>query len=240
MFTKNNIPYTLTRKRNCKNIIIKIVHGQVKITAPLHVSKQEINRFANSKEAWMLTHLEDANNQIKKWQESTTFMLFGVLYQLCFHAENRTRITIKRDEQNKKINVHLPQQTSDLHLQRAMKRFMHREAFDYFETCLLALRQRQAVFPVINQYLLHWRYRFMKTAFGLCYAQKGEIVLNTELVLYDKKYVEYVILHELSHFYYQDHSANFYRVFAAMEPNWKILKKELNDLHKQYGGWSHL
>ena len=45
----------------------------------------------------------------------------------------------------------------------------------------------------------------------------------------DLKYLDYVIVHELSHFIYFDHSKNFWATVSKYCPKYKELRKEMRD-----------
>lgn len=70
--------------------------------------------------------------------------------------------------------------------------------------------------------------RKMKTRWGVCNTRLKKITLNLELVKKDKKYLEYVIVHELSHLVYPNHGSDFWHLVSILVPNYKILRKELN------------
>lgn len=71
--------------------------------------------------------------------------------------------------------------------------------------------------------------RKMKTRWGVCNYKKNIVTLNLELINYDISCLNYVIIHELSHFIYQDHSKHFWAIVNKYCPNYKevrnILKK---------------
>lgn len=70
--------------------------------------------------------------------------------------------------------------------------------------------------------------RSTKTRFGSCNFRLKRINLNLKLVHYDKEYLEYVFLHEISHLVHQNHSSDFYDLLSKLSPNYKELKKDLN------------
>jgi len=234
----NKLECEVTRKKNCKHIILKIIHGKVCVSAPLYTSNNEIERFVTLKRAWILEQLQKTPNKLSNFCENETILLFGEQYRL--QVIRTERKTIKIILANKTIEILAPMRVSEEQIKKKFKQFLKQEAAGYFESCLLDLRSRQDIYPIIDKFLVNWRMRFMKSAFGLCYAGRKEIVLNTELVMYEPKYVNYVILHELVHFYFQNHSQDFYRLFETLEPNWRSYKKELNTLHKQHGGWAYI
>ena len=73
------------------------------------------------------------------------------------------------------------------------------------------------------------KFRKMKTRWGVCNRRDDSITLNTKLLEYDTKYLDYVIIHELSHLVHFDHSADFWNVVGKYCRDYKILRKEMRE-----------
>lgn len=71
--------------------------------------------------------------------------------------------------------------------------------------------------------------RKMKTRWGVCNTKDIRITLNLELIKKDIKYLDYVIIHELSHLLYPNHSKDFWHCVGENMPNYKEIRKELKD-----------
>ena len=56
--------------------------------------------------------------------------------------------------------------------------------------------------------------------FGSCNS-KGGICYSYRLMLYDKRAVDYVVVHELCHTVHMNHSARFYALVQSILPDWK-------------------
>jgi len=69
----------------------------------------------------------------------------------------------------------------------------------------------------------------MKTRWGSCNSQKGYINLNLELIKEPIRCIEYVVAHELAHLIHPNHSKEFYNYLSYLLPEWKELKKRLNN-----------
>jgi predicted metal-dependent hydrolase len=67
--------------------------------------------------------------------------------------------------------------------------------------------------------------RKMKTRWGSF--NKNRINLNSSLIIAPRKCIEYVIVHELCHFYTQNHSKKFYKLLNNKIPDWKKRKERL-------------
>ena len=70
--------------------------------------------------------------------------------------------------------------------------------------------------------------RKMKTLWGSCTPQKSKITLNEYLLKADIRCIQYVILHELTHLLYPNHSSSFYNFLTIQMPDWKERKKQLD------------
>ncbi len=69
--------------------------------------------------------------------------------------------------------------------------------------------------------------RKMKTRWGVCNKKDDSITLNLDLVKEDKIYLDYVIVHELSHFIHFNHSKSFWLLVNKYVPNYKEIRKEM-------------
>ena len=59
------------------------------------------------------------------------------------------------------------------------------------------------------------------------YLKKYIVVLNIDLIKAKKRCIDYVIMHELCHYYYDRHNKDFYTLLDQVMPNYKELKQEL-------------
>lgn len=64
----------------------------------------------------------------------------------------------------------------------------------------------------------------MKSKWGSCNVQNGNIRLNSELAKFPKGALEHVMVHELVHLLEPSHGKRFYSLMDEFLPNWKALK----------------
>ncbi len=98
---------------------------------------------------------------------------------------------------------------------------------------------RKKSLEVINQRVDHWypiieKYgisrpkvflRKMTTMWGSCSIKRGAVIFNLFLLKARIAYIAYVVLHELTHFLYPNHSKSFYDSLSNYMPDWKERKK---------------
>ncbi len=72
-------------------------------------------------------------------------------------------------------------------------------------------------------------FREMSTRWGSC-TPKGKIILNPELIKAPKGCIEYVVIHELCHLIYHDHTRKFINLQNKEMPDWEKWKTKLENL----------
>ncbi len=71
------------------------------------------------------------------------------------------------------------------------------------------------------------RIRKMTSRWGVCNIVTHVITLNLELIKRDISYLDYVIVHEMSHLIYGDHSSGFWRLVEQNMPDYKKYREEM-------------
>lgn len=71
-------------------------------------------------------------------------------------------------------------------------------------------------------------FREYKARWGCCDA-RGNIVFNYKLLMLDERFWRYVILHELCHTVYMNHSAKFYSLMESYMPDFRRIRAELKE-----------
>ncbi len=73
-----------------------------------------------------------------------------------------------------------------------------------------------------------WGIKRMKTKWGTCNIEAERIWLNLELIKKPPQCLEYIVVHELMHFFERHHSDRFVALMDGAVPNWRALRDELN------------
>jgi len=89
----------------------------------------------------------------------------------------------------------------------------------------------------INKYAPSFNYlpkfslkvRKMKTRWGVCNRRVNTVTLNSELLKKDISLIDYVVVHELSHFKEANHSKAFWYEVSLRYPKYKEARKALNN-----------
>lgn len=86
-------------------------------------------------------------------------------------------------------------------------------------------------YPIIEKYGVEMpkiSVRKMKTLWGSCSVARHVITFNFYLIKARMPYIDYVVLHELVHFLYPNHSKQFYAFLSNHMPDWNERKLVLD------------
>lgn len=81
--------------------------------------------------------------------------------------------------------------------------------------------------------------RGQRTVWG-SYSSSGTLSLNYKLLFLRRELVDYVLLHELAHTLFLNHSPRFWRQLESMQPNALVLDSELKEAGRDVPPWLEL
>jgi predicted metal-dependent hydrolase len=88
----------------------------------------------------------------------------------------------------------------------------------------------EAVYPKFQKYGINYptiRFRNMVSRWGSCQPKRYVLTFNYALVEAPISCIEYVVVHEFSHFLQPNHSRKFYQQLAMFMPDWEERKRIL-------------
>lgn len=193
-------------KKKIKNTYIRVKDNKIVVTTnyltpSLYLNKLIKDNYAKIDEMIMI-------NERKK-EKNANFYLFGKYYDIDFDTSIKD-IVIK---DNKIIVAN--QQKLDFYLNSLIKETFSNHLNYWYH-------KFEENIPVPNLKL-----RKMKTRWGVCNTKNHNVTLNYYLYRYDLECLDYVIVHELSHFIHGNHSAYFWEVVKKYYPNYKETRKKL-------------
>ena len=87
---------------------------------------------------------------------------------------------------------------------------------------------------ITGLYCESWQTKYMVTRWGTCNIEKKKLWFNLQLTQKPIECLEYVILHELIHLKERTHNSTFIGYMDMYMKNWRMVRKELNDLRLDY------
>jgi hypothetical protein len=218
-----NIAITVERK-NIKNMYIRILppDGDIKVSAPLSVSDEDIARFVKSKKEWILKKqkyiLENGIKAPLKYVNGEKHCLWGREYALQLISNHNIKHVLM-DENT--IYLPVPKRSTIEKRKNILDEFYRQELKKAIPQALDKCTR------IVGRNPKSVNVRKMKN-WGNC-KQDGRITLNLNLAKKDKECLEYVMIHELCHLIEFNHGKNFKKLMGKFCPDWKEIKKRLNE-----------
>ena len=198
----------LVVKKNNKNSYIKIKDDMtIYVTTNYFATKRYVKNILDNNKDFLRKSIIRVSKRIEKDNE---FYYLGKKYDIIYVPSDKVevdgfKIYCKNDMFLNKW------------LKSEMKRiFTERLLYNY------DLFYENIPFPKL-------KVRCMKTRWGVCNKRDNSITLNSRLIKYSFKEIDYVIVHELSHFVHFDHSREFWKTVEEHMPDYKKAVKVLKE-----------
>lgn len=189
-----------------KTMVLKLIDAEnAQVKAPLSFSDKKIGDFIKSKENW-LVKMSQKMRADKMF--SQTFDLFNYVYVDGKPAMKAEEIAIGFSK--------LPLAT-----QKKLLKKHYLTMFSSLEQLARELSEKTGlIFKEIKPVdsIRVWG----------SYSNKKQMKLNWKLILLPRELKEYIIYHELSHSLYMNHKPQFWALVEKCCPNYKELKKKVN------------
>ena len=222
--------FSISVKHSSRKTVGISVHPdkKIEITAPVGTSFALIQRVIERKSKWISSQLNQLEKyqvmeQIREYISGQTLKLLGRDYMIrLIQIEDFEEERIKKEKRLLKVYVHDRNQSERINL--LIEDWLRNEAMIYlaqkFEECYDRVKKYNISKPL---YYL----RYMNRRWGSC-TSKGTVLLNPDIIQLPSHCIEYIIMHELCHLKYRNHSKEFYHFFDTVMPNWKDCSQALD------------
>ncbi|MDE6905939.1 MAG: M48 family metallopeptidase [Lachnospiraceae bacterium] len=217
-------------KKKMKNMYIRVKppEGEVKLTAPIGVSDDDIREFALSKIAWIKKQQERCKKvSVQAEGEYVTgenCYLWGKKYILDVQdTDYGSRVFLWGENVVLRIGHGSTREEREQVLNDWYRREMRRALPGVLKKCekIVGVRAKE------------WRIKNMRTRWGTCNIPEQRIWLNLKLAKKPPECLEYVVVHELVHLLEREHNGVFYGYMDKFYPGWREVKVRLNETSKE-------
>ena len=202
----NTFPIQIIRKNN-KNIYFRFKDNTLSITCNRSISENEIKRLI----------IKNQDSLIKMYKK----VKIKENNNLYFHYLGK-QTTIVYDE--KLTMTTIEDNIIYTKNEKQFEKWYKEECYRVFNDRIDYLLPRFANIPNFT-----FKIRKMSSRWGVNNVTKRIITLNTELLKKDISLIDYVIVHELCHFYEGNHSERFWYQVSLRYPNYKEARKRLRN-----------
>lgn len=202
-YNDNLYNVNIVRKNN-KNTYIRVKNNEIYVTTSYFSTNKSIYKLINENRDAIIKMIDKSNKK-----EDNSFKIFGKRY-IIVYGENFKEVEISDNiicaNDDKMLNKYMSKYINNVYGER----------LDYW------YNRFEEKIPVPNL-----KIRKMTSRWGVCNLKNKNVTLNLELFKHDIKCLDYVIVHELSHFIFPNHSKDFWNLVGKYYPNYKEVRKIL-------------
>ncbi|MFC1532265.1 M48 family metallopeptidase [Thermodesulfobacteriota bacterium] len=224
-FGSRKISYRLYRADRKKLRIVVSPDLSVDVFAPKTATDPHIRKAIKKKAPWIARSIDKLEGYHplptpKRYVSGETLVYLGRQYRLKVENGNKEPAKLR----GRFLYVGTKDKTDRISVKKVVDEWYRKRAKDvlgrYMEKCLNITSRHGISEPFIT-------IRLMRSRWGSC-SPTGRITLNLKLVQLPVQCIEYVIMHELCHLKFPNHSKLFYSFLTRCLPDWRKRKETLD------------
>ncbi len=225
----SGIPVDVYRK-NIKNLhlYVKPPDGRVELSAPESIDDKAIEAYLRINLSFIKKSIAEFKAQPRfskrQYVSGETLYVWGRQYYLEFVPSSKNSFVLVGDKAILSMSG-----SSSVAQRESFMREQYRE---------LLKAEIEKVLPkweaMTGLHVESWHTKYMTTRWGTCSTESKKIWLNLQLAQKPPECLEFVILHELVHLRERSHNEAFIACMDAYMPNWRIVRKALNESKLDY------
>jgi predicted metal-dependent hydrolase len=221
--------------KDIKNLHIGVYPpmGRVRVAAPRHLDDDQVRLAVVHRLAWIRRQrdqLQSASRQSEREMVTgETHYVWGNRLRLkVVERPGRAHIEVE----GSRLILYTPSERS-AEQRRTVLDSWYREQLQSAVPKHIATWERklQVVVP-------QWRVRRMKTKWGTCNRQTRHLTFNVELAKKHPDCLEYIVVHEIAHYYERNHGERFTKLMDDLMPDWRSRRDLLNGAPLSHQEWS--
>jgi predicted metal-dependent hydrolase len=226
-----SISYSLSRSPRRKILTIYVKDDQrVCVLAPLFLSDQKIQHFVQRKAQWIVKHLNRFQSRFPQtarhgYRDGEEFLFLGQGYRLCYVPSELKRMKMELSVSGFEACVPLcmPHDQIEEKIKKAFFVWYRNQARKIVGERLPFWAQKLDV--DIQKVVV----RSQKRIWGSCYYRQKRININWKIAMLPLEVIDYIIVHELCHFYVPNHSKRFWAKVKSFFPHYESSEQWLQE-----------
>lgn len=229
--------YRIRHSHKAKHLRLKVTRDEgLCVVVPRGYDEKKISALLNQKKLWIADALKRIGetrrylepSPARHFPEVVRLVALGETWPVIYRADDRRSGVRLRTENGKLI----------ISGSGPSREAVIRKLKDW-----LRVRVREGLFPLTRALAAKYRFNLrgllvksQRTRWASCSAKRN-LSLNTKLLFLSPDLVRYVLVHELCHTAYMNHSQEFWRLVASHEPRFKVWDQELRSAWKSIPQW---
>ncbi len=158
----------------------------------------------------------------RRFVSGESFYYLGRQFRVKVIKGDHPRATLSRGV----FTIHVPKDAPSKSTRLVAENWLRERAEVRFQNRIEALREKLKRHTTVVPSLV---LKNMPKRWGSC-TKSGKIILNPHLVKAPSHCIDYVIMHELCHLVFHDHSPKYWRLLQKVMPDWRERKERLEKI----------
>ena len=217
-------------RKRVRNINVRVRRdGTLYCSLPYYASVKEAEAFIISKQDYLLKSLDNITNEEKtkslsrQFVDGETFMVLGKPMTLKVIQGSKNICRAENGIITLEVMDPFNYRTKYMNYEKWRRAAIRSIVVNYCNE-IYPLFARRGILPpkkiTLGEYKSFW---------GECFAKRGELKFSYRLFEKDMELIRYVVVHEFAHFIEPNHSSRFWAIVEEIIPDWKALRKKLNN-----------
>ncbi len=226
---EKEIPVIIREYKHSYTLKIYFKGNILNISKPKRISKHSFEKFIKENEDNIYNQymkiLKLDSKDIKHWVNGEKFSYLGEDYTINVEEIDENKLKVKIDTENKKMLIKIPEKLKDderkENVDKAVKKLLKIQTDKYIEEKLPYWSK------ITNLSYTNYMIGDTTSKFGSCSPSKRKLYFSNRLIMLPTDKIDAIIVHELCHLKYKDHSKNFYNLVKEYIPNYQEIDKWL-------------
>ncbi|AIY79659.1 M48 family metallopeptidase [Clostridium botulinum] len=230
-----SIDFQIIRRKR-KSICIKIdLNGEVQVVAPMRTSKEHILNFVNSKHDWIVEKRRELKNVLNKkvkreFINDGTFMYLGKEYPIRLIFNDKVK-KISIDFIDESLNSNIDSEFEFIiktntyeneKLKKALEKWYRGKTLDIVKE-RIKVHQWEFKDKIIKITVKEQKRRYASINI------KNEVYFNWRISMAPLEVIDYIVVHEMCHMDFRNHSKQFWNRVEEVMPNYKRCHEYLKE-----------
>lgn len=206
----------IVARKKIKNSNLKVrPNFTVELSVPESASQEYIDSFLEKKKDWIEKQIQFFKDNLineteKKYISGENVKYLGKNYRLKVHKGKEKYVKFMRGY----IHLYCLENSGLEDKKELLQNWLKERAKDKIMVIAKKYLDKLEEVPDI-------KFRDMKTRWGSCNSEKKRIIFNWRLIEKSPYGIEYVVVHELVHLKYNNHSKAFFKYLSVKLPDWE-------------------
>lgn len=225
--SRNNIITYTVNKSEISNCYISVQNGEVVVSAPWYLTANQIQNMVEEKRQWILSKLKEyktPTNIKANTIKNQTIKILGKDYSIIINYKNIKGPNISLE--NDIVNITLPNKYKKSDLNAVLRVLVEKVYIKLAEKEIdLAMEKARITTGLAPE---EFEIQKMDGILGKC-TQDKKIIINPDIVMFNRQIIEYIVFHEFCHLKYKNHSKKFYELVEKYVPEYVKYSKYINN-----------